>query len=151
MDRPHPLGVPGRQVVIDRDQVNALASQGVEVGGHGRDQGLSLSGLHLGDSSLMESSRPDHLHVVGPLAQHPPGDFPHNRERFRSQVVEAFAARDSLSKVPGAGGKLGVGEPLGVTLQRVDPVRQSRQALERTAFPRLENLGENSHPYLDAI
>ena len=45
----HPLGVAGGQVVVDRDHVDALAGQRVQVHRQGRDEGLALAGLHLGD------------------------------------------------------------------------------------------------------
>ena len=49
VDATHPLGVVLREVVVDRDDVDALAGQRVEVGRQRRDQGLALTGLHLGD------------------------------------------------------------------------------------------------------
>ena len=100
MYRPHPLGVPGSQVVVDRHQMNAPAAQGVQVGGHGGDQGLSLPGSHLGDPSLVKRTRAHHLHVIGALAQYPLGDFTHHRKGFGRQIVEALAPRDPFPKMP---------------------------------------------------
>ena len=45
----HPLRVAAGQVVVDRDDVHALAFERVQVGGQGRDQRLAFAGLHLGD------------------------------------------------------------------------------------------------------
>ena len=42
----HPLGVAIGQIVIDGDDVNAFASQGVEIDRHGRGQGLAFAGSH---------------------------------------------------------------------------------------------------------
>ena len=60
-------GVPSRvtagQVVVDGDQVTALAHQRVQVEGEGRHQGLALAGLHLGDLAVVEHDTADQLDV----------------------------------------------------------------------------------------
>ena len=58
-----PPGVTAGQVVVDGDQVGALADQRVEVEGQGGHQGLALAGLHLGDLALVEHDAPDQLDV----------------------------------------------------------------------------------------
>ncbi len=71
MDPSHPLGVARRQVVVDGDQVDTVAAEGVEVDRHGRDQGLALAGLHLGNGAPVERPGADDLDVVVALGQHP--------------------------------------------------------------------------------
>ena len=51
------------QVVVDGDDVHALAGQGVEVGRQRRDEGLALTGLHLGDLALMQRRAAHELDV----------------------------------------------------------------------------------------
>ena len=46
----HPLGVAAREVVVDGDDVHALALERVQVRGERRDQRLAFAGLHLGDA-----------------------------------------------------------------------------------------------------
>ena len=60
----HPLGVTLGEVVIDGDHVDSLACEGVEEYGKGSYEGLSLTGRHLGDLSLVEDNAADELHVV---------------------------------------------------------------------------------------
>ena len=67
----HPLGVAGGQVVVDRDHVDALAGEGVEVDGQGRDEGLALAGLHLGDPPEVQRHAAHELDVEVPLARGP--------------------------------------------------------------------------------
>ena len=50
VDAAHPLGVAAGEVVVDGDDVNALAFERVQVGGQGGDQRLAFAGLHLGDA-----------------------------------------------------------------------------------------------------
>jgi len=52
--RAHPLGIALRQVVVDGDDMDALAFERVEVGRRDRRQGLALAGLHLDDLAVVE-------------------------------------------------------------------------------------------------
>ena len=65
----HQLGLVLGQVVVDRDDVHALAGERVEVAGGGRDQGLALAGLHLGDVAQVQGGAAHDLDVEVPLAQ----------------------------------------------------------------------------------
>ena len=63
-DLADPLRVAPGQVVVDRDQVAALAGERVQVERQDGDQGLSLAGRHLGDLALVQHDPADQLHVV---------------------------------------------------------------------------------------
>ncbi|CAN3976491.1 Core-binding (CB) domain-containing protein, partial [Dysosmobacter welbionis] len=54
VDLAHPLTVALGQVVVHRDDVDAPAGQGVQIGGQSGYQGLALAGLHLGDPALVQ-------------------------------------------------------------------------------------------------
>ena len=49
VDLAHPVGVTPGEIVVDRDDVDALAGQRIEVDREGRHQSLAFAGLHLGD------------------------------------------------------------------------------------------------------
>ena len=53
VQRPHPIGVPLGEVVVDRDDMHAFAGQRVEVDGERGHQRLALPGLHLRDKSVV--------------------------------------------------------------------------------------------------
>ena len=89
MDAAHPLRVVLGQVVVDGDDVHAPAVEDVEVGQEGRDQGLALTGLHLGDVAEVQRHAHD-LDVVVPLADDPLRG-PHRGEGLGHQVVEGLA------------------------------------------------------------
>ena len=63
IDATHPLGVSLGQVVIDGNDVHALAGNGVEVAGQRRNERLALAGLHLGNMTLMKRHGADELYV----------------------------------------------------------------------------------------
>ena len=78
----HPLAVSFGQVVVDGDDVHALAADAVEVGRQNRSQRLTFTGLHLGDVAEVQRRTAHHLHVEGALVQHPPGRFAGHRKRL---------------------------------------------------------------------
>ncbi len=63
VDLAHPLGVALGEVVVDGDDVDAVAGERVEVAGKGGDEGLAFAGLHLGDLALVEDHAADELDV----------------------------------------------------------------------------------------
>ena len=69
VDAAHLLGLELGEVVVDRDDVHALAGERVEVGRQHGDEGLALTGLHLGDVAEVEGRRAHDLHVEGPHAR----------------------------------------------------------------------------------
>ena len=89
VDGAHPLGVALGQVVVDRDDVDALAGQGVEVGGQGGDERFSLARLHLGDLALVEDDAADELDVEVAHPRRPPGGLADDGEGLGQDVVEA--------------------------------------------------------------
>ena len=69
VEPPHPLRVASGQVVVDGDDVNAFASERVQIAGQRGDQRLSFTGLHFGDLALMQHIATDELHVEVPHVQ----------------------------------------------------------------------------------
>ena len=102
VERAHPLGVATGEVVVDGDEVDALARERVEEDGQGRGQGLALAGLHLGDRAGVQHHPADQLHVVMALAERPLARLAAERERLRQQVVERLAATGALAQRVGA-------------------------------------------------
>src|SRR3990167_1983333 len=54
VDGPHPLAVALGEVVVDGDDVHALARERVEISRGGGDQGLAFAGAHLGDGAVVQ-------------------------------------------------------------------------------------------------
>ena len=103
VDLAHPLGVAGRQVVVDRDEVHAPAGEAVEVGRQGRDERLALAGLHLGDPAEVQGGAAHELHVVVALADGALGGLARDRERLDQEVVEVLAVVEPLAELGGLG------------------------------------------------
>ena len=58
----HPLRVAPGQIIVHRDDVNALPGQAVEVRRQGGHQGFAFTGFHFGDPALVEHDAADDLH-----------------------------------------------------------------------------------------
>ena len=55
VNRSHPVGVSAGQVVVDGDDVDAVACEGVEIRWESGDERLALAGPHFGDPALVEN------------------------------------------------------------------------------------------------
>ena len=110
VDAPHEVGLVLGEVVVDGHDVNALAGQGPQVGGHRGHEGLALTGLHLGDVAAVEG-RPAHdLDVVGAHAQDAVGRLHDRGEGLGQQVVEGLPVLVALLELISHLAQLGVGE-----------------------------------------
>jgi hypothetical protein len=143
VDAAHQLRLVLREVVVDGDDVNALAREGVQVARQRCDERLPLAGLHLGHVALVEC-RPAHdLHVEVALAERPLRRLAHRRKGFRQEVVQAFTLGQPLLEGGGLVAQLVVGEPFEVLLERVDLRRDALQPLEDPALAGTQQLLED--------
>ncbi len=88
VDLTHPIRVAPGEVVVDRDDVRALAGQGVQIDGQRGDQRLALAGPHLGDLALVQDHAADELDVVVPHSRARAGGLADHREGRDQEVVE---------------------------------------------------------------
>ena len=91
VDRAHPFHVAAGEVVVDRDDVDALAVERVEIGGQRGDERLAFAGDHLGDVAAVQDHAADDLHVVVPHAEEPAARLAAGGEGFDQEVVERLA------------------------------------------------------------
>ncbi len=86
----HPDRVTTGQVIVHRDDMHALARQGVQINGKRRDQGFPLTGFHFRDLALVQDHPTDQLNVKMPHAQNAPGGLSNRCESFIQDVVFGF-------------------------------------------------------------
>ena len=142
---PHPLGVTGGQVLVDRHHVHAVAVEGVEVGRQRGDEGLALAGLHFGNPPEMQGHAPHELHVEVALAQHPPGRLPHDRVRLNEEVVESFALVQALPELHGLVRQGFIAEALHLGLEVADQRDELGQPSDLLALAGAQDLREHAH------
>ena len=88
VDGSHPLGIPAGQIIVERQDVDAVAGQGIEIGGQDCDQGLAFAGLHLDQLALVQSDPAEHLDIEGTHRDHAAGGLPHQGKRLDEQFVQ---------------------------------------------------------------
>ena len=94
----HPFAVTLCKVIVNGDDMYAVARKRVEVCGEGSHKGLTFTRLHFRDSALMQNDTADKLNVIMTLAEHAPRCFSYRRKRFGKDIVERFAVCQSALK-----------------------------------------------------
>jgi hypothetical protein len=138
----HPFGIALRQVVVDGDDVHALAGQRVQIGRQGRHQRLALARAHFRDLAVVQDHAADHLDVEVAHLEHAPGCLAAHRERFRQQVVERLAVRDAILEFRRLGLEFSVGQLFDLRLERVNLAHGFLILLEQPLVAATENLGQ---------
>ena len=145
MDLAHPLRVALGQIVVDGDNVDALAGEGVEVGREGGHQGFTFTGLHLGDAALVQHNAADELHPVWAQAQHPVRCLPDGGKGLGENIVGSLAILQALLELGGLCLKLGVSEGFILLLQRLDLIGDGIDLFQLVVTVCTENLGQQAH------
>ena len=145
VDAAHPLGGELGQVVVDGDEVHALAAEPVQVGGQRADERLALAGLHLGDPAEVERGATHQLHVEVALTGDPDGRLADDREGLDEQVVERLATFDAAAELGGLGDERIVAELMRRRLELVDVRDQALERLELLSLAGAKDLVEEFH------
>ena len=143
VDRLDPLGVALGQVVVDRDEVDVVAGQRVEIERHRGDEGLALTGSHLGDVALVEDDPAHHLDVEQADVHGALEGFPDRRVGLEEDLLERLAVGYTLPELDGLAGELLVGELLELGLERGDVLRLVAEALQAPTFAEAKCLLES--------
>ena len=91
VDLAHPLRVAAGEVVVDRDNMHALAGERLQIGGKGCDERLTFARLHLGNASLEETDAADDLHMEVAHAEHTAARLPESREGVAENIFQRLA------------------------------------------------------------
>ena len=142
VDRTHPARVALGEILVDRDDMHALAGQRIQIGRQRRDQGLALTGSHLGDLALVQRHTAHHLHVEVPQAEGPPGGLADQCKGLGQQRLQARTVGKLLAQRVGAGTQRIVVLRLEVCFQRIDPGDQLAVALDQPLVAAAEKPGQ---------
>ena len=155
IDAAHPFGVALGEVVVDGDDMHALAFERVEVDRQRGDQRLAFAGAHLGDGAAVQNHAADQLHVKRSQAQRPLGGLAHHREGRHQQAVEGRAGGDLLPEFACLGAQLGVRQLADLGLERGDFSGARPQRLDAAIVGRAEDFAghaaETDHPLVLSI
>ncbi len=130
VDAPHPLRVAAGQVVVDRDDVDALAGERVQVDRQRGDQRLPLAGLHLGDAAAVEHHPADELHVEVAHPEHALARLAADGERLGKKIVQRLPLVEAAAKLSRHLAQVGVRLGLHRGLELVDPLDDRAHPLD---------------------
>ena len=130
IDLAHPFGVALGEVVVDGDDVDALAGQRVEVGREDGNERFALAGLHLGDAALMEHDAADDLHTVRAHAEHAVCGLADSGECLGQKLVKRLAGGETVLEFLRFGAEILVGEGTVIVLEGHDGVDQRRELFD---------------------
>ena len=139
VDRPRPLGVALREVVVDGHEVDALARERVQVQRLHGDEGLSLAGLHLGDVALVEDDPAHQLDVEEPDSERALERLAHRGVGLEDDVLERLPVVEPLLELDGLRGELVVGQRLELGLEGSDVLGARLELLEPAALAHAED------------
>ena len=126
----HPLRVALGKVVVDCDDVDALAGERVQIGSERRDERLALAGLHLGERPAMQRQAADQLHVEVTHVEHASPALANDREGLGHQIVERRALGQALPELGRLGSEGLIVERPQRRLERPDLLHQGSDLLQ---------------------
>ena len=147
----HPLAVTAGQIVVDRDDVDALARQRIQIGRQHRHQGLAFTGLHLGDSSLMQDNAADDLDREGLHPEDTPGRLPCRRKGIRENIVQRFPVFETLLQLAGLSAQLFIRQRRKLCFPVLDCPGNRHDSFQFSVGIASEQLGKQSHFNLRGI
>ena len=122
IDAAHPLGVALGKVIIDSNDVHALAGNSVEIASQRGDEGLTFAGLHLGDVALVQCHGANELHVKVAHTHGALGSLTHGGKGLGEHVVKRLAVGVTLAELIGLAAEFLLGHLLKLGLKTVDLV-----------------------------
>ena len=84
----HPLSITLCQIVIDCNDVHALAFQGIQICRQCGYQCLTFTCLHLSNTSLMQDNTTDQLYPVMLHTQYTLGSFTYSGKSLRQKIIQ---------------------------------------------------------------
>ena len=115
-----PLGVALCEVVVDGDEVDALALEPVQIERQARHEGLALTSLHLGDVAFVEDDPAHQLDVEHALAGLADPGLADGREGLEEELLQGLAVFEPLAELRGLAAQLVVRELAEFRLDRGD-------------------------------
>ena len=134
IDTTHQLGLIAGQIVVDGDDVNALAFQRVQICRQCGDKGLAFTGLHFGDIAPVQGGAAHQLHIEVAQSERTLGRLTNGSEGFRHDLIERFAVVDAFLELGGLAFELLVIEGRNLVFQRIGRFGDVLKFLDLSAF-----------------
>ena len=141
----HPLRISLCQIVVDSNDMNALSLQRIQISRTGGNQGLTFTGTHLCDTSLMQHDAADELYRIMLHAQYALRSLPHRGEGLRQKVIQCLAVGQPLLELRGLCLQLLIRHRRHLIMEGKDLVHLRPDHLQLSVRMRSKNLFKNIH------
>ena len=88
MNASHPFSVKACQVIVDRDDMHAIARQAIEIRRQSRHKGLSFTGLHFRNPTKVKRGSTHQLDIEMALSNDATRCLAYHGKRFNKKVFE---------------------------------------------------------------
>ena len=129
VNRPHPLRVALRQIVVHRHQMRPIALQRIQIERQRRHQRLPLARPHLRNLALVQHHPAQQLHIVVAHLHTPTRRLPHRRKRLRQNVVQRRPILQPPHKLRRQRAQLIIAQPLRPPLPLIHRFHRGPQPL----------------------
>ena len=116
----HPFAVSFRQIIIDGNDMDALAIQCIQIDWCRSDQRLAFAGTHLGNVSTMQNNTTDQLGIEVTHPQHAARGFTNDRKSLRQDIIQCLTLGKTRFEFIGFVRQRRIAQLLQTILQRVD-------------------------------
>ncbi len=141
-DASHPVRIAPCEIVVDGDDVHALAGQRIEIGGERRDQRLAFAGAHLGDLAVMQHRTADQLDVEVAHVEHAPARLAHHGEGIRLDLIERLTLAQALAQHARLVGEFGIAHRGIARFEGPDRGNETVETLENALIPAPEDASQ---------
>ena len=148
VDPAHPVGIALRQVVIDRDYMDTLAAQRIEVGRQRGDERLALTRAHFGNLAVVQRHAAHQLHVEMAHRKGALAGLANHGKGLRQHSVHFFAVANAHPELGGLAPQRLVGKRHHRGFQRVDFADHLSVLLEQALVTTAEYAGEDVRDHL---
>ena len=144
----HPLGITLCQIVVDGNNMDTLAFQRIQIGRKSGHQGLTFTGTHLCDTSLMQDDTTDQLYSVVLHVQNTLCSLSYGCIRLRKQIIQRLSIVQTHLVFVGLAAQFLIGKCLHRRTECLDLVHQGLNTLQFSGTVRAKYLLNNVHFFL---
>ncbi len=141
----HPLRITLCQIVIDGNDMDTLAFQSIQISRKSGHQGLTFTGTHLCDTSLMQDDTTDQLYSVMLHVQNTLCSLSYSCISLRKQIVQSLTIVQTPLVLFGLTTQFLIGKCLHCRTKCLDLVHQGFNTLQFSGTVRAKYLLNNVH------
>ena len=98
IDTSHFVGTDTGKIVVDRDDMNALACKRVEICGESCHKRFAFTGFHFGNTSLVKNDTAKHLHAEGAFTEYAVVCLANSGKSLGQNIIQGFSCGKTVAE-----------------------------------------------------